>query len=620
MFHVEQLVNFDILVIGGGHAGVEAAWISSQFELRVGLVSMPGVGLASAPCNPAVGGVGKGQVVREIDALGGLMGKLTDMSAIQFRTLNESKGYAVQSTRAQVDKDLYSENAETLIANSKIEVIRDVVQKIDYTSSKYRVSCLNGSYVARKIIITTGTFLNGKMHTGSNVTAGGRVNCLNSAPLDNLFDGIKSLKKRFKTGTPPRIKGSTIDFSKMIKQESDAGSLNFHYENEPKTRIIEQVSCHLTRTNEKTLKIIRDNKEKSPIFNGQISGIGPRYCPSIEDKAYRYLDKNVHHVFIEPETLNKDTYYPNGVSTSLPVEIQSDFIRTISGLENAEIAVNGYAVEYDVVDTTELSSGLEYISSPGLYFSGQVCGTSGYEEAAGQGIVAGINASLSALGKEQLVIDREDSYIGVMVDDLTNNLRDEPYRLFTARSENRLMIREDNAVVRMSKYRELLRLNHSVDNYNKNYITKYNNLVKLVNEISFIPGANDQGMFDELDLGIIKSKLALADLLRRSNVDPVAVLACILNYVGILEDIRVVRNVAIDTKYSGYIKRSEAEISKQLKLSHKKLNLDELTSSSNLSFECRQRIEKIRPSTFGQLQRIEGIRPATLAYVAANLV
>lgn len=618
MFHVEQITDFDILIVGGGHAGVEAAWISSQFNLRVGLVSLPNVGLASAPCNPAVGGVGKGQVVREIDALGGLMGQLTDMSAVQFRTLNESKGYAVQSTRAQVDKDLYSVNAEKMISESGIVVVRDSVKKISLDNGIYLVSCDNGKYVSKKIIITTGTFLNGKMHTGSEVTSGGRVDCSSSGSIGNLFENIKSLSKRFKTGTPPRLKGSTIDFSKMSEQESDKDSMNFHYANKPTERLCEQVACHLTRTNEDTLKIIRDNKLKSPIFNGQISGIGPRYCPSIEDKAYRYEDKNVHHVFVEPETLSMNSYYPNGVSTSLPVEIQEEFIRTISGLENAEILVNGYAVEYDVVDTTELSSSLEYISSPGLYFSGQVCGTSGYEEAAGQGIVAGINASLSVLGKEPLIIDREDSYIGVMVDDLTNNLRDEPYRLFTARSENRLMIREDNAVVRMKKYRDFLSLSSEVDTYNENYIDKYESLINLVQSISFLPNVVDQVMFTELNLGNIKGRVLLSEVLKRSNVDPVNVLEKILSYVGIVEDVRIIRNVAIDTKYSGYIKRSEVEINKQLKLGHKKINIEDLTENNNLSFECRQRIERIKPSTFGQLQRIEGIRPATLAYVAAN--
>ncbi len=611
-------MDYDILVIGGGHAGVEAAWISNQFGIKVGLVTMPGVGLASAPCNPAVGGVGKGQVVREIDALGGLMGRLTDLSAIQYRTLNESKGYAVQSTRAQVDKNLYSENAEFIINNSTIDVIRDTVAKITSSNEEYFVQGSLGVYKSKKIIVTTGTFLNGKMHTGDQVSSGGRVECDTSNSLTSLFDNIKSLKKRFKTGTPPRLVGSTIDFSKMSEQKSDETSINFHFDNEPKVRIAEQVSCHLTRTNENTLKIIRDNKLKSPIFNGQITGIGPRYCPSIEDKAYRYEDKNVHHVFVEPETLSKDTYYPNGVSTSLPEEIQEEFIRTISGLENAEIAVKGYAVEYDVVDTTELGATLEYISSPGLYFSGQVCGTSGYEEAAGQGIVAGINASLSFLHKESLIIDREDSYIGVMVDDLTNNLRDEPYRLFTARSENRLMIREDNAVLRMSKYRSTLGLSMAVDDFNNDYTMRYLNILDIVKQTSYLPGSAEELMLSELKLGVIKSKTYLEELLRRSNIDPVKTLDDILRYVGISEDIRVIRNVAIDTKYSGYIKRSELEIGKQQKLGHKKLTLDGLVSNNNLSFECRQRIERIRPATFGQLQRIEGIRPATLAYVAAN--
>ncbi|MAF77924.1 MAG: hypothetical protein CME60_07150 [Halobacteriovoraceae bacterium] len=334
-------LSFDLIVLGGGHAGVEAAWIAHQFEsLRVAIVTIPEVPLASAPCNPAVGGVGKGQVVRELDALGGLMGKLADESGIQFRTLNESKGYAVQSTRIQIDKNLYSSRAEYYIESSNISVIRKRVEKVSKTGDRFQLIADDSTVIScSKLIVTTGTFLAGQMHTGEEVTIGGRVECRSSQGLDSLFDGVSKLKKRFKTGTPARLTRQSIDFSRMDEQPSDPGTISFHFGHDVDYRQAKQVSCYLTRTNDETLAIIRENKERSPIFNGQIQGVGPRYCPSIEDKAYRYEDRNIHHVFVEPEGLDIDTFYPNGISTSLPKEIQLDFIRTIKGLEQAEIAV-----------------------------------------------------------------------------------------------------------------------------------------------------------------------------------------------------------------------------------------------------------------------------------------
>ncbi|MDD4975492.1 MAG: tRNA uridine-5-carboxymethylaminomethyl(34) synthesis enzyme MnmG, partial [Bacteriovorax sp.] len=428
--------NFDILIIGGGHAGSEAAWIAAQFDLQIALISSSNASLASAPCNPAIGGVGKGQVVREIDALGGLMGILADKAGIQFRTLNESKGFAVQSTRVQIDKDLYTKSAEVLLGQlENLSIIREMVLKVERQIDSFIVTTTcNNTYTARKIIVTTGTFLNGKLHTGEEQRTGGRVDCERSVGLNDLFQEIKTLPNRFKTGTPPRLDKKTIDYSKMEPQESDSGTRNFHALNAPFIRESVQVCCYLTKTNAQTLAIIRANKERSPIFNGQIKGVGPRYCPSIEDKAFRYTEKDVHHVFIEPEGLDLDTIYPNGVSTSLPKDVQESFVQTISGLENAKILIHGYAVEYDVVDTSQLSRAMEYSSIPGLYFAGQVCGTSGYEEAAGQGIMAGINASLAVMQREPLVLDRSDSYIGVMIVGLVTSKRDEPYRLFTSRS------------------------------------------------------------------------------------------------------------------------------------------------------------------------------------------
>jgi tRNA uridine 5-carboxymethylaminomethyl modification enzyme len=612
--------NFDIVILGGGHAGIEAAWISHQFkDLMVGIITMPEVPIGSAPCNPAVGGVGKGQVVREIDALGGLMGRLADLAGIQYRTLNESKGYAVQSTRVQIDKELYSKNAEEIIESSSIEVIRDRVSSLAKTADgSFEISGEAGTYSAAKLIVTTGTFLNGRLHTGSEVSDGGRVDCRPSSSLKDLFSHVKTLGKRFKTGTPPRLLRRTIDFAKMEEQESDSSSLNFHREHAPLARHARQVSCYLTRTNDKTLGLIRANKEKSPIFNGQIEAIGPRYCPSIEDKAFRYEEKNVHHVFVEPEGLGIDTFYPNGISTSLPKDIQQEFIQTIDGLESAEIEVFGYAVEYDVVSTRELSQTLEYLDIPGLYFAGQVCGTSGYEEAAGQGLVAGVNAALSLLGRDPLVIDRSDSYIGVMIEDLVVNDRDEPYRLFTARSENRLYIREDNSVLRMGRYRSGLLLNSDVDIYNAQFEQSFNKLVTICDQTFFLSTKKDQELLASLGVSAKGEKLSLAELLQRSEVDPVQTLTQFFKSSGLVIDQRVIRAAAISIKYRGYIKRNEVEQNKIRRLAKKSITWSELLTDSNISFECKKRIEKIRPETFGQLQRIEGIRPATLSFVASH--
>lgn len=614
---------FDVTVIGGGHAGTEAAWISSQFDLQVLLLTSPDSGIASAPCNPAVGGVGKGQVVRELDSLGGLMGILADKAGIQFRTLNESKGFAVQSTRAQIDKDLYSSNAEAILSKiTNLEIVREMVTSILKENDHFLIETRKGAqYLTKKLIITTGTFLNGKLHTGEEQIAGGRVGCEKSVGLGELFSAVKVLPKRFKTGTPPRLKKSTIDFSKMEKQPSDPTARNFHIMNDYSSREVEQISCYLTKTNSDTLGVIRQNKERSPIFNGQIAGVGPRYCPSIEDKAFRYQEKDVHHVFVEPEGLSTESVYPNGCSTSLPKDVQERFIRSISGLESVEIMVYGYAVEYDVVDTSQLSLTLEYKEIEGLYFAGQVNGTSGYEEAAGQGFVAGTNAALKVLGKEPLILDRRESYIGVMIEDLVTNFRDEPYRLFTARSENRLYIREDNTLLRMLPYRRSFGLKKRLDYFMEDFLDQVSILSQIIEEKYFYKTSDfDRNYFLERNYGPLESNITLKELIKRPNLDPVKTLKFETETRGLEFNSDVVRTVAIATKYEGYIDRANLENERLLKLERKKITWERLMESNNVSFECKSRIKSIKPETFGQLSRIEGIRPATLAYVAGNLL
>ncbi len=610
--------SFDILIVGGGHAGIEAAYLASQFNLKIGLITIPGIGLASAPCNPSVGGVGKGQVVREIDALGGAMGILADRAGIQFRTLNDSKGYAVQSSRVQIDKELYSQEAEKLISSiSNITVIREKIFSIQ-KNDLFEVSGIN-KYFSKKIILTVGTFLNGKLHTGSKQVNGGRVDCDVSPGLSDLLDKVRVRPQRFKTGTPPRLNKSSIDYSKLEEQPSDSSVRNFHCLNKPFTRYASQVSCYLAHTNKTTMDIIRENKEKSPMFNGQITGVGARYCPSIEDKAFRYPDKNTHHVFIEPEGLNLDTVYPSGISSSLPEDIQLSYVQSISGLESAQIEQFGYAVEYDVVDTTELKQTLEHGQLGGLYFAGQVNGTSGYEEAAGQGLVAGINAALSVLGREAFILSRHESYIGVMIEDLVSNTRDEPYRLFTARSENRLHIREDNSLVRMWAYRTKLGLNTKIDKFLDTFISRFQVLCEFCDK-TMVP--EDSPLVEEFsgvgDLQKLSKRMSVSELLRQAWLDPVKTLEHVLIFYGLEIDHDLSRVVAITKKYEGYIKRSESQVEKLKKMDSMKINWKEISSSPNVSFECRQRIVRVMPETFGQLKLIEGIRPATLAVVAAK--
>jgi tRNA uridine 5-carboxymethylaminomethyl modification enzyme len=610
-------MNFDIIVVGGGHAGMEAAYIASQFQLQVAILTIPGVGLGSAPCNPSVGGVGKGQVVRELDALGGLMGILADKAGIQYRTLNDSKGFAVQSSRVQIDKDLYSEKAEELIAQiPNITVIREKVLSI---SPGFEVKTSVRSYRAKKLVMTVGTFLNGKLHTGSEQTLGGRIGVEPSSGLQDLLSSIKTRPQRFKTGTPPRLHKDSIDYSKLEEQPSDSAVRNFHCLNDPFSREAEQVSCYLAHTNAETMEIIRTNRERSPMFNGQIQGVGARYCPSIEDKAFRYPEKTSHHVFIEPEGLKANTVYPSGISSSLPKDVQEAYVRSMEGLENAKVEVYGYAVEYDVLDTTDLNITLEHQQLPGLYFAGQVNGTSGYEEAAGQGYIAGVNASLALLGLDPLVLSRHESYIGVMIEDLTSNTRDEPYRLFTARSENRLFIREDNTLIRMNPYRQHLLLNTRLDQYQRHFLEKYHLLVMFCDETK-IP--EDSTLLKEFsgegDLQKLTRQVSVSEILRQAWLNPVSALERVLSEYGITLDHDIIRTVAISKKYEGYIKRNEGQNERLKKMDLMKVNWEEIVGSGNISFECKQRITRIRPQTFGQLKLIEGIRPATLAVVAAK--
>ncbi len=617
MFHMEQK-HFDLLVLGGGHAGLEAAWIASDLGLNVGLVTLPGVLLASAPCNPAIGGVGKGQVAREIDVLGGLMGKLADLAGIQYRALNSSKGYAVRSTRVQIDKAIYPKLAEEFIQKKEgISVLRDKIIHISQDKSGFFLQGQKWSYRGKKLIVTAGTFLGGVCHTGSSTRSEGRIGQETSAGLNQLLDQVESLPVRFKTGTPPRLKNSSLNYQKMHEQPSDATVRNFHFLHQPFERFSSQVSCYMTYTNTNTLKKIREKKELSPLFNGQIRAVGARYCPSIEDKAFRYPDRDIHHIFIEPEGLELESMYPNGISTSLPLEVQREFLQTIEGLEEAEILTPGYAVEYDVVNTTKLNLSLEYSDVPGLYFAGQVNGTSGYEEAAGQGLIAGINAAFSLLQKPPFILNRHESYIGVMVEDLISNQRDEPYRLFTARSEDRLYLREDNTALRMLPYRQSLGLANPLDTALKVYSNEVACLRSLCKKTFYKPGFHTEH-FIEYHYGELKEKVSLAELLIRVE-RPVETLQRELQFFGLDFSFDALQTVAIELIYRGYQKRAEEQNRKVYRLEKAKIRWNQWVDSPLIAFECRERIRKIQPETFGQLKRIEGIRPATLSLIASQV-
>lgn len=613
--------KFDILILGGGHAGVEAAYAASKLVGTVGIVTLEGVPLASAPCNPAIGGVGKGQVVREIEGLGGLMPRLADLAGIQYRRLNESKGFAVQSTRIQVDREKYASYAESEISKlENIQVLRGRAKSIQLVGETFLIEMDPGeSVAASKLIVTAGTFLNGKMHTGAEISTGGRVGFPSSPGMKDLFAKVKLAKKRFKTGTPPRLSKATIDFSRLQEQESDPTVINFSLSLQPNSRNLPQLSCYLGRTNKNTHSAAESNLDKSPVFNGQIKGVGPRYCPSFEDKVARYPDRHSHHVFLEPETLDGDHIYPNGLSTSLPLEVQEQLVKSVEGLEEAEILIPGYAVEYDVIDTTYLDKCLEHRDINGLYFAGQVNGTSGYEEAAGQGIVAGYNAALSVLGLPSLILDRRDSYIGVMVEDLVSTERDEPYRLFTARSENRLFLREDNAFIRMWPYFLNLGLFDSHYDRLNTLISEYSVLRNIIKSVRLTPRECQSVVSFLNSENCPHNGYSIDELLRLPNASPVELLSRLLDFSGLSFSVHVVRACAIEVKYSGYIEKSGKSIERAKLLDNKKVAWQRLVDSRNISFECRQRISRIQPLTFGELRRISGIRPATVSLVASQL-
>jgi len=613
--------DFDVVVIGGGHAGSEAAHAAARMGCSTALIALDVKRIGFMSCNPAMGGLAKGQLVREIDALGGVMGMNTDKTAIQYRRLNSSKGPAVRSSRAQCDKALYALRMQeclsqvqglSIIPGEAIDLI--VAQGVGECKIE-GVRLADGSQIrCSTVVITSGTFLRGMMYTGFDRTEGGRVGDKSSLGLSGSLENLGFRLSRLKTGTPPRLDGRTIDFSKTQPQPGDERPIPFSFYYRPKVfPLLPQVNCFITYTNGQTHEIIEQNFSRSPMFTGLIQGVGPRYCPSIEDKVKRFRERERHQIFLEPEGLNTNEIYVNGVSTSLPKDVQEQFIRSIVGLENAEFIRYGYAVEYDCIDARQLRATFESKDVPGLFCAGQINGTSGYEEAGAQGLIAGINAALKVQGREPFTISRTEGYIGVLADDLILKGADEPYRMFTSRAEYRLLLREDNADIRLSEAgRKLGLLNddqYAIFEKRRDSIVKWR---KEVADYSIMPHEPVNHWLSEKGIGPLKDRVSGEVFLRRPEINWESL--CELGFPGadVPEDVR--EQVEIQVKYEGYIQRDldilEGVRKSELVKIPEIMDFDQVPGLSN---EIKGRLKHCRPETIGQASRLSGITPAAVA-------